>query len=209
MTHPLTRAIKEELAKVRDPEKAPAMQAYMKSDQPFLGVQAGPRKEAFKAAVAPFKQISRADYEQVIFELWQGTYREEMYQALEVAERYKAYRTKESWPIYERLVRTATNWDTLDWIAGKLISPLILKHRDLEKELRRWASDENFWVRRAALLAHLRHKDQTNTELLAELILLLCHEQEFFIRKAIGWVLREYSSVNPAWVQAFVAQHAD
>ena len=209
MPHPLVKAIIAELEKVRDPEKAPAMQAYMKTEQPFYGVQAGPRRKAFRAAIKDFKEISRETYECVIFELWQGQYREEMYQALEVAERYRAYRDKESWPIYERLVRTATNWDTLDWIAGKLISPLIVQHRDLETELVKWSQDDIFWVRRAALLAHLHHKEQTNTDLLAELILRLCHEQEFFIRKAIGWVLRDYSYTNPEWVQAFVAAHED
>ncbi|MCB0173573.1 MAG: DNA alkylation repair protein, partial [Anaerolineae bacterium] len=68
---------------------------------------------------------------------------------------------------------------------------------------------DNFWVRRASLLAHLRHKEQTNTQLLADTILALCHESEFFIRKAIGWVLRDYSYTDPAWVSNFVAQYDD
>jgi 3-methyladenine DNA glycosylase AlkD len=109
--------------------------------------------------------------------------------------------------LYERLVRSAPHWDTLDWIAAKLISPLVRQHREFEAELIKWSADDNFWVRRAALLAHLHHKEETNTDLLGQTILRLCHEKEFFIRKAIGWVLRDYAYTDPAWVRAFVAAH--
>ena len=95
----------------------------------------------------------------------------------------------------------------LDWIAGKIMSLLILEHRELEQELIQWRVDENMWVRRASLLAHLKHKSAANTTLLGETIEMLAHEEEFFIRKAIGWVLREYSKTDPAWVGAFVEMH--
>ena len=207
--HPMAVSINEALKKIGDSEKAKGMQAYMKTTQEFYGVQAGPRRKSFKAIARNFKNITREEYEQIIFELWNGHYREEMYQALEVAEHYRNYRDLESWSIYERLVKSASNWDTLDWIAGKLVSPLILQHRELEQTLVKWSKSENFWVRRASLLAHLHHKDETNTELLAETILKLSHEQEFFIRKAIGWILRDYSYSNPEWVLAFVQKHHD
>ncbi len=207
--HPMVIAIKGDLEKLADPAKAAEMQAYMKTGQPFYGVQAGPRRKSFKAAARNFKKITWPEYEQIIFELWRGHTREEMYQALEVAEHYKVYHNLQSWPIYHKLAHTATHWDTLDWIAGKLVSPLVLKHRELEQELVKWSKSANFWVRRASLLAHLRHKQQTNTRLLADTILALAHEQEFFIRKAIGWILRDYSYANPEWVQNFVAQHQD
>lgn len=207
--HPMVGALQEALAGAADPEKAPGMQAYMKTSQPFYGVQAGLRRQLFKAVAKQFKAISRAEYKQIIFELWRGQYREDMYQALEVAEHYKRYHDLESWPIYEQLVKTASNWDTLDWVAAKMVSPLVLKHRALEQELINWSQSDNFWVRRASLLAHLHHDEATNTELLAETILRLCHEQEFFIRKAIGWVLRDYSYTNPEWVKAFVKAHQD
>jgi len=143
----------------------------------------------------------------VIFDLWSGIYREEMYLALDVAELVKPYRDLESWPIYLDLLRTAPWWDTLDWIAGKIMSLLILEHRELEGELIQWRVDENMWVRRASLLAHLKHKAYTNTTLLGETVVMLAHEEEFFIRKAIGWVLREYSKTDPVWVGAFVEMH--
>lgn len=207
--HPMVVQLQEEMKKARDPEKAAGMQAYMKTRQAFYGIQATPRRRLFKAAARKFKDITRQEYEQIIFELWNGRYREDMYQALEVAEHYKAYRDERVWPIYERLIRSASNWDTLDWIAGKLVSSLLLQHRAFEQDLVKWSKDENFWVRRASLLAHLRHRDKTNRQLLSETILLLCHEKEFFIRKAIGWVLRDYSYANPEWVANFVEKHQD
>lgn len=209
MPHPLVAALHAAMHAAADPEKAAGMQAYMRTDQPFYGVQAGPRRRIFVEQARRFPVTSRAEYEAVILELWNGTFREDQYQALEVAERYKRYRDVESWPLYEHLVRTASNWDTLDWIAGKLLSPLVLQHRAFEADLVRWSQDENLWVRRAALLAHLHHRDRTNTTLLADLILRLAPERAFFIRKAIGWVLRDYSYTNPAWVAAFVASHQD
>jgi len=205
--HPMAALINENLEKIADSNKAKGMQAYMKTTQEFYGVQAGPRRKVFKTVARNFQNITRQEYEQIIFELWNGHYREEMYQALEVAEHYKSYLDIKSWPIYERLVKSAFNWDTLDWIAGKLVSPLILMHRELEQTLVKWSNSDNFWVRRASLLAHLHHKDKTNTQLLAQTILKLSHEQEFFIRKAIGWILRDYSYSNPEWVLAFVEKH--
>jgi 3-methyladenine DNA glycosylase AlkD/ADP-ribose pyrophosphatase YjhB (NUDIX family) len=207
--HPMVDYLTGELRKAGDPEKAIQMQAYMKTTQRFYGVQAGPRRKIFRKAAKKFAVRSRSEYSQIIFELWNGSHREDMYQALEVAEHYKEFRDKRSWSIYEKLVKSAPHWDTLDWIAGKLISPLVASNRELEKHLVKWARSKNFWVRRASLLAHLHHRGETNSELLAETILSLSHEKEFFIRKAIGWILRDYSYADPAWVRGFVEENQD
>ncbi len=205
--HPLTKLIQKQLKEAADSDKAVPMQAYMKTDQPFYGVQARARKKLLKTAVKDFKNISRDEYQKIIFELWSGEYREEMYQALEVACHYKKFRDETSWSIYGKLTRTATWWDTIDWIASQLIGLLVLEYRHLESHLIVWSEDESMWVRRTSLLAHLKHKEATNTKLLTDTILKLCHEEEFFIRKAIGWALRQYSHTNPEWVKTFVQQH--
>ncbi len=207
MSHSMVSELKEAMQEAGDSQKAVEMQAYLKTSQEFYGVQAKARQTIFKEIVKRYKTLTRAEYEQIIFKLWEGQYREDMYQALETAQYYKVYRDLESWPIYERLVRSATNWDTLDWVVGRIVSPLLVKQRDLEEKLVAWSHDDNFWVRRASLLAHLQHKEKTNSRLLANTILTLAHEKEFFIRKAIGWVLRDYSRTNPAWVETFVTEH--
>ena len=129
--------------------------------------------------------------------------------ALELATGRKKWVTEDSLPLYIELVRSAGWWDTLDWIAAHLISPLLRQNRQLEALLIEWRRDEGMWVRRAALLSQLNHKTAVNRELLAETILLLSGEKEFFIRKAIGWVLRDVSYSFPDWVAAFVETHHD
>lgn len=188
-------------------EKAPAMQAYMKTRQPFHGLAAPARKQIIRSAKKQFQIVDFEQYQTTIDTLWQGDCREDMYMALEVAEQYKQFRTIESLPLYERLLNSASNWDTVDWISGTLIGLLLRNNELLPSKVVRWQADENFWVRRCALLVHLKHKQDTQTELLANSIRLLAPETEFFIRKAIGWVLREYSKTAPGWVAEFVAEH--
>ncbi len=206
---PITKYIKNELKQHGDAIKAPQMQAYMKTDQPFYGVQSKLRKQIFRDAIRKYPIISQEEWEEVILELWNGIHREEMYQALEVAERYKKYHDESAWVLFEKLLRSATNWDTVDWLSLNLIGRLVEQYRHFEKNLWEWTDDENFWVRRASLLAHLKHKEKTNIKLLSQTILKLAHEKEFFIRKAIGWVLRQYSYTDPDWVVQFVRQYKD
>lgn len=204
---PITKYIKNELKQHSDATKAPQMQAYMKTDQLFYGVQSVLRKQIFRDAIRKYPIISQEVWEKVILELWNGTHREEMYQALEVAERYNKYHDETTWNFFEKLLRSATNWDTVDWLSSNLIGQLVYKYRHFERQLVEWSTDENFWVRRASLLVHLKHKEKTNTKLLLDTILKLAHEKEFFIRKAIGWVLRQYSYTDPDWVLQFVKNH--
>jgi 3-methyladenine DNA glycosylase AlkD len=206
---PITKYIKNELKLHSDPEKAPRMQSYMKTDQPFYGVQSKPRKQIFQDAIRKYPITSRKEWGIVLLELWNGTHREEMYQALEVAEGYKIYHDEAAWNLFDKLLRSASNWDTVDWLSSNLIGRLVDKYRHFEKDLWRWTDDDNFWIRRASLLAHLKHKEKTNIKLLSDTILKLVHEKEFFIRKAIGWVLRQYSYTDPEWVTQFVIKHED
>ena len=203
----ITEYIKIELKRYGDKEKAPQMQAYMKTGQPFYGVQSKLRKQIFREAIKKYSVTTHAQWKTVILELWNGTHREEMYQALEVAERYNLYHDESAWKLFEQLLRSATNWDTVDWLSSNLIGQLVEKYRHFDKELWEWTDDENFWVRRASLLTHLKHKEKTNIKLLSQTILKLSHEKEFFIRKAIGWVLRQYSYTDPDWVIQFVNKY--
>ena len=209
MSHSLAVALRQALQAAADPAKAPSMQAYMKTDQPFYGVMAGPRRALFRAALKQHPLRSREEYEENVRDLWYGTYREEMYLALDLAQGAKAYRDLASWPLYVEMMCTATNWDTLDWIAATLLGDLLRQHREKETEVCTWVDDANLWVRRTSLLIHLKHKRETNLPMLSAAILHLAPEKEFFIRKAIGWVLREYAKTDPDWVRAFVDEHKD
>ncbi len=201
--------IQTRLEKAADSEKAGPMQAYMKTSQPFYGVQTAGRKAIFREARQLYPIESYTQFKRIIHILWNSTYREDMYMALEIGEHYRKFNTPDAFIFWEEIITTATNWDTVDWIAGRIISLMILKYPQLFNELPRLSRSQNMWLRRTALLAHLKHKDQTNTKLLEKTVLKLAHEKEFFIRKAIGWILREYSKTNPDWVLSFVQSHIE
>ena len=186
MPHHFVKYVREELRKLADPEKAKPMQAYMKNQQQFYGVQAKPRYQIFREAKKKFEIESIGEYRQVILELWKGKYREEMYQALEVAGGYKPFHTIDAWEIYLELLPGATWWDTLDWLAGHIMSPLVAEHRELEVHLVQWRECDSFWVRRASLLAHLKHKGQTNKELLSETIYCWHMKKSSSLEKRLG-----------------------
>ena len=206
--HPLVTYLRQAMSDAGDPAQAPAMQAYMKTDQPFYGVQAAPRREIFRAALKQHPIRSREEYGNTVRDLWGGVYREEMYLALDLAQQAKVYRDLASWPLYVEMMRTATNWDTLDVIAAHLLGDLLRQHREKEAEVRTWVDDDNLWVRRTALLIHLKHKGETNLPMLSHAILHLAHEKEFFIRKAIGWVLRATSRQRPDVVHDWLLPRA-
>ncbi|MGF1689215.1 DNA alkylation repair protein [Photobacterium japonica] len=204
---PMVIFMQQRMAEAGDADTAKAMQAYMKTDQPFYGVKMPQRKAIFRQARAHTKITSFIEYQRLVLWLWSGENREEQYLAMDVAEYYRAFRTRDAFAIYEEMLSTASHWDTVDKLASNLIGPLVLAHPDLASVLVAWREDDNMWLRRASLLAHLKHKSQTNVPLLEETILLLAHESEFFIQKAIGWVLREYAKTDPTYVRGFVEAH--
>jgi 3-methyladenine DNA glycosylase AlkD len=186
------------------------MQAYMKTTQPFHGVQTPLRRRLLREALKAHPITDFDAYVTIIRTLWNGPHREERYAALDIATDHKTHRTHHAWPLYVDLLRSADNWDTVDWIASVLLGEHYRTHRKAhEKEIKAWRRDPDLWVRRASLLVHLKHKDETDQTLLGETILLLAPETDFFIRKAIGWVLREQAKTDPEWVQRFVLEHQD
>ncbi len=209
MTHPFVEQLQQLMRVNADAAKAPAMQAYMKTQQPFYGIQAPLRKQLFKQVRQQIPITSYTEYCLVVEQLWQGRYREDMYQALEVAGVFKQYMNLQALPLFEALMRSASNWDTLDWIASGLLGGILRNQVELPNKVRQWRTDENLWVRRTSLLVQLKFKKDTDANLLAETIVMLAPEKEFFVRKAIGWVLREFSKTDPDWVWQFVQSNAD
>lgn len=204
---PMVIYMQQHLVEVSNADDAISMQEYMKTEQPFYGVKAPERKAVFKKAREHTDVADFVQYRRLVLWLWSGVYREELYLAMDVAEYYKAFRTPDAFSIYEEMLETADNWDTVDKLASNLIGGLVKDYREFEAKLIEWRQSDNMWLRRASLLAHLKHKDDTNIPLLEETILLLANEKEFFIRKAIGWVLREFSKTNPDYVIDFVEKH--
>ena len=196
----------EELA---DSEKSAQFQRYLKTQQPMFGVNAGPRIEELERALKLHPVNDIEDYCDFVALLWRQPHRELQYCAIDTALKYKKFHTMEAWPLFEQLALSAKWWDLTDGIAVNLVGSLLLKNRSLQTILDTWMYDQDLWIRRTSLLAHLKHKKQTDTSNLERTILTLTVDKQFFLQKAIGWSLREYSKTNPSWVLTFLDEHSD
>ncbi len=196
-----------------DPVRAPQQQAYMKSDMPYFGVGV-PHCRRIAGAVFRAHPLPDADaWEAAILDLWRRAgHREERYAAIELLlfKRYSHWLEPARLAMVEELVVTGAWWDYVDAIAGRGVGAMLAAHpHRMKAVLREWAEDDDIWKRRTAILAQLRAKGETDTALLADAIQPSIGDPEFFLRKGIGWALREYSKTDPDWVLAFVEAHPE
>ncbi|MBD2759690.1 DNA alkylation repair protein [Yimella sp. cx-573] len=208
----LVAAVRAALVDAGDPERAAAQQKYMKSSMPYYGISASALRALLKQPLSEHRLADVAEWQRAIRMLWdEGSHREHWYAALAVARHryYKVWRTDlKSLPLYEHLVRTGRWWDVCDETASHLIAPLLDAHRGtIEPVMRQWSRDPELWIRRVAVQSQLSLKADTDPALLGELIVPNLDDTTFWMRKAIGWSLREYSKVDPEWVRDFVAEH--
>ena len=204
----LARYVTAELRALADPAKAPAMAAYMKTAQAFYGVQTPRRATILRETRDRFVPADKKSYERNVLALWKLPYREERYCAIAYARNHPRFITTSALPLYERMIREGAWWDFVDDIAVNLVGGVLgnfpAKARPI---IERWIDDPDMWIRRTAILAHLKHKKTTDAAQLFEHCLRRAHESEFFIRKAIGWALREYSKTAPRAVGAFLKKN--
>jgi 3-methyladenine DNA glycosylase AlkD len=200
--------VAEELSALADPGKAAGMAAYMKTDMPFYGVQKPARSVVLRAMIERFPVESREEYEEAVLDLWALPHREEKYLAIGLATHHGRFVTPSSMPLYRRLIVEGAWWDFVDEVAVRLVGRVLRDHRrQLTAPIRTWAADADMWIRRAAIISQVGHKEQTDPVLLFELCETCAHEREFFIRKAIGWALREYAKTAPDTVREFALAH--
>lgn len=201
----MIEAIRRELAARADPAKAPDMRAYMKSEMPFLGVQKPGRREVARIVFPAYPLDGFEAWRDTVLRLWrEATHREERYMAIALARepRYRSYRTMAALPMYEELIVTGAWWDLVDEVAIRLVGEL-----DVAPVMREWASDPDMWKRRTAIIHQVARKERTDAQLLFDCIEPNRSDREFFIRKGIGWALREYSEVDPDGVERYCATH--
>lgn len=206
----LAESLRGELAARANASKARAMQAYMKSAMPYLGVNLPEVRAVCKRVFAdhPFDSCER--WERAIRQLWrQANFREERYAAIELLS-LKAHRecwTPQLMPLLEEMVVTGAWWDLVDGIAPVFGSLLRRYPREIRPVMRAWSSDESMWKRRISIICQLALKRETDLKLLYANIEPNLSDREFFIRKAIGWALRQYSRTDPKEVARYVAAH--
>jgi len=201
----LANAIRAELTARADPVRAADQQAYMKSAMPFYGV---PVPDVRKLTRALARRLTWEDAAAVSRELWDAaTYREERYAALALTSIPAAKGRLELLDLHEYQARTGAWWDLVDEIAHRVADTLDAHPAETAARMRAWAQADTIWLRRLSIIGQLRRDERTDAALLTFAIETNATEQEFFIRKAIGWALRDYARVAPDWVRTFVAAH--
>lgn len=210
--HSLQRSIREALLALAEPTRAPAMQAYMKSEMPYLGVSAARVKAACRSAFAAYPFESAEAWRADVLSLWRGaTHREERYAAVALSGHRKAqaFQTLASLPMYEELIVTGAWWDYVDELAEHRIGPLLAAYpAPMRKKMLSWSRSTDLWKRRTAIICQMFFREATDRELLFSCIEPSLSSKEFFLRKAIGWALRQLAKHDPNAVLRYVQEHA-
>jgi len=208
MTHRLVKEVRAALKEAADPDKAPQMQAYMKSLMPYRGVSAPVQRGGWRKIFGQYPLMPEQQWRDVALELWrQASYREERYAAVAFTDlkMYRQYRTMDAVPMFEEMIVTGAWWDFVDAIAGHHLGDVLRSDpRRMKPLMRRWSTDEHMWKRRASILCQLGFKRETDLDLLYDCIEPNLADTDFFIRKAIGWALRQYAWTDPVEVKGYV-----
>ncbi|KUI31622.1 DNA alkylation repair protein [Mycobacterium sp. IS-1742] len=209
----LIAEVRGALAAAADPGRAPAMQAYMRSEMPYYGVRLPDVRRICAPIFDAHPLGSEEAFDATVERLFtEATHREERYAAVQLARhrRYRPYQGAARIPLYRRLILAGGWWDTVDEIAANLVGPILASHpAQVRPIVLRWATDRNLWLRRTAIIAQLGAMDGTDLDLLTSAIDANAGDTDFFIRKAIGWALRQYARTDPEWVRMFVDERED
>jgi 3-methyladenine DNA glycosylase AlkD len=178
---------------------------------PYLGISAAPFRKATKEVLRAYPMDSFEDWRDTALALWRGArYREERYAAIELVgyRSYEKFRTLNALPLYEEMITTGAWWDYVDSIAGHRLGELLRRYpKELRVILREWAVSDDLWKRRSTILAQLGFKRDTDLKLLYDCMRPSLERPEFFLRKAIGWALRQHAWTDSKEVVRFVKAH--
>ncbi len=189
----------------RNEQNAFHMEKYMKNHFKFFGIKSQKRREIEKQFFRETGILKEPFNQEFVMEVWKLDEREFQYAALDYIEKSLKKLIKEDLPFIERLIMSKSWWDTVDVLGPKAVGAIASKYPEvIEETISGWAISNHMWLRRAAILFQLKYKENTNEELLYQYIRQNADSKEFFIQKAIGWALREYSKTNPDSVQRFI-----
>lgn len=191
----------EALSEYKNEAKAKQMSLYLHNQFEFLGLQSPLRKEISRPFLSEAKKATAINWD-FVFRCWECPYRELQYVALDYLKLRQSNLSPSDIPSIKRLILTKSWWDTID-----SLDRIALKNPEVNELLIAWSIDPNKWLRRIAINHQLLRKTKTNTELLEKVLVNNLEQKEFFINKAIGWALRDYSKTNPQWVRYFVKKY--
>jgi 3-methyladenine DNA glycosylase AlkD len=208
MSRALLLKLRSEFRRVADPTKAPGMQRYMKSSMPYYGVAAPALKQVCRDSFSSLQFDDAVSWRNAVLHIFRNARcREEWYAAVELCRWKKAapFQTLEMLPVYEELIVGAAWWDVVDTLASHGVGGLLRAYpKPIAREMRAWSRSDNLWKRRTSILCQLSFKERTDLKLLYSCIEPLLHSKEFFLRKAIGWALRQYAWTDPAEVRRYI-----
>lgn len=205
--HPWNSAVLSALEPLANPENAKQMQSYMRDQFLFYGIQSTQRRTALKPLWHKARLPETPQIPQVVRELWLQPQRELQMVAVDLLIKYKNQLPASFLADLEWLITTKSWWDTVDMLASHVTAALYHHHSaETQDYLNRWRQSDNIWLRRSAILYQLKFKQQTDEKWLFGILKDNQADNEFFIQKAIGWALREYSKTNPDAVTSFINQ---
>lgn len=205
----LSREVKDKLLDsfyhARDDDRAPQMEAYMRNKFAFLGISSPKRKGLSSEFIKLSKADKTVDWD-FVFELWSMDEREFQIFVTDYLRALQNFLTLDDVPKLRDLVVSKSWWDTVDSL-DKTIGNIQFPSSEIDRIMLSWSTDDNFWLRRIAIDHQLLRKDKMKTDLLEQILVNNLHQSEFFINKAMGWILRDYSKTNPDWVSNFIERH--
>ena len=199
--------LQREYPAAADPARARAMSAYMREQFPFLGIPGPAQKVLTRAVLTGLPRPDQADLAAVGLGCWELPEREYQYFACAWLRRHVRVCGPDFLDTTRHLIVTRPWWDTVDALAAHVVGPLVAHHATLASTMDSWAAGEEMWLARTALLHQLRYKEATDPDRLFGYCTALAPRRDFFIRKAIGWALREYAKTDPAAVRSYVVAH--
>ena len=203
--HPYVASLKTMFEQNANPGQAGPMKKYMRDQFEYLGIKSPQFKELMKEFIASHGKPPLEDLDVILRELWSLPEREFQYAANSFLGRLEKELPASFIKTIEYMLTTKSWWDTVDMISGGPLGVHFKRYPDVrEKYLARWRASDNFWLRRATILFQLNYKQETDFDLLGEIIRENLNSKEFFINKAIGWSLRQYARVDPKAVKKFV-----
>lgn len=190
-----------------DNVRALDMSKYMKNKFEFFGVGAAERNEIWKLYFKEAKKTKKIDWDFIEI-CFKHDKRECQYTAAYYLKYMQRFLVEDDIPKLKELVLTKSWWDTVD-ILDKVIGSIIYNNKNLHPIILEWSKDDNIWLRRVAIDHQLLRKENTDEQLLEKILINNLNHKEFFVNKAIGWALRDYSKTNPQWVRNFIKVHKE
>lgn len=188
-----------------DPVRAAGAAAYLRDQFPFFGVATPARRQLMREALAALPDPTEGQLGAISRALWAEPERELQQAGCDLLRQHVHVASADFIGVLHHLVTTKAWWDTVDALAAHAVGPLVRAHPELVATMDRWATSEDRWVARTAILHQLTAKDETDPERLLRYCRQRADDRDLFIRKAIGWALRTYAAVDPDAVEAFVA----